>query len=96
MQHGESGGGFHRSHKPLTRQVLLAELFGLFGAHHETSGMGVVCEIEVHGLLPSVQSLSGIGLRLHEAANELGRQWAIDEQLMNSRLMHGFIAVGHQ
>ena len=79
VQHGEGGGGFQRSHKPLTRQRLLTELFGLLGTHHETSGMGVVSEIEVHGLLPSVQPLSGIGLRLHEAANELGRQGAIDE-----------------
>ena len=55
--------------------------------------MGVVSEIEGTALaLRTV--LSGIGLRLHEAANELGRQGAIDEQLMNSRLMHRFIAGG--
>ena len=96
VQHGEGGGGFQRSHKPFTRQGVLTELFGLLSTHHETSGMGVVSEIEVHGFFSSVQPLGGIGLRLHEAANELGSKGAIDEQLMNSRLMHGFIAVGHQ
>ena len=96
MQHSEGGGGFQRSYEPFTRQGLLAELFGLLGTHHETSGMGVVSEIEVHVFFSSVQPLGGIGFRLHEAANELGSKGAIDEQLMNSRLMHGFIAVGHQ
>ena len=72
VQHGEGGGGFQRSHETFTRQGLLTELFGLLGTHHETSGMGVVSEIEVHGFFSSVQPLSGIGLRLHEAANELG------------------------
>ena len=96
VQHGEGGGGFQRSHETFTRQGLLTELLGLLGAHHETAGMGVISEIEVHGFLPPVETLGGIGLWLHEAANELGRQGAIDEQLMNPRLMNGFIAMGHQ
>ena len=71
VQHGEGGGGFQRSHETFTWQRLLTELLGLLGAHHETAGMGVIGEIEVHGFLPPVETLGGIGLRLHEAANEL-------------------------
>ena len=96
VQHGEGGGGFQRSNKPFARQWLLTELFGLLGTHNETSGMGIIGEIEVHGFLPSVEPLGGIGLRLHEAANELGSKGAIDEQLMYPRLMHRFITVWHK
>ena len=73
VQNREGGCCFQRSNKSFTRQWFLTELFGLLGTHHETPGMGVISEIEVHGLLTSVEPLRGIGFRPHEAANELGR-----------------------
>ena len=42
MQHGEGGSSFQRSHGAFARQWLLTEFFGLWGTHHETSGMGLL------------------------------------------------------